>query len=362
VTHTIATDGVYGVLTNDLPIESRNVMTRYAKSNRNRHFSHGFTLVELLVVITIIGILIALLLPAVQAAREAARRMQCTNNAKQVALATHLYHNAAGQFPPGYGFCGGAYGSGNCYASWPWCARLFAYMEQGALADALAPNWGFNPGWWQPPWPAAMRPAADLNLAGWQCPSDSIVSLQFAANTLDPSMPRFARISYAASMGVGPMEGNIVVPAKLLTGLTSNERVPGVFGYNYGASIDQISDGTSNTLLLSELIGGHAMTIRGSQVYYEGPVFMADHCPNDYTPDLVRWCDPEDLDPRAVSPCQLGSMTLGMVIHTSRSAHPGGVVAALCDGSTRFVGDTVSLRLWQSLATPAGGEVISGDF
>ena len=96
----------------------------------------GFTLVELLVVITIIGILIALLLPAVQAAREAARRMQCTNNAKQVALAIHLYHASNGQFPPGYGYMSTTYGAGGYSPDWAWCTRLFPYMEQQALADA----------------------------------------------------------------------------------------------------------------------------------------------------------------------------------------------------------------------------------
>ena len=105
------------------------------------------------------------------------------------------------------------------------------------------------------------------------------------------------------------------------------------------------------------------------QTYEEGPVFMADHCPNDRTPDIVRWCDIEDGDPGAESPCLRGSgigggtlTTLDMVIHTSRSAHPGGVVCAICDGSTRFVSETVNLRTWQILATPAGGEVIPNDF
>ena len=85
-------------------------------------------------------------------------------------------------------------------------------------------------------------------------------------------------------------------PSTLLspTGLAFGQRVQGSFGYNYGARIADIKDGTSNTLMLSELVAGHTTTIRGAQSYDEGPVFMADHCPNDPTPDIVRWCDAED--------------------------------------------------------------------
>lgn len=330
----------------------------------------AFTLVELLVVITIIGILIALLLPAVQAAREAARRMQCTNNAKQVALAMHLYHVSASQFPPGYGYCEEPYGPGMCMQEWPWAVRLLPYIEQTALADALTASYlpaGYKSGWSVPPGngmpPAGLLPVFETNIAALQCPSDFTIRMRFnEGHKWTSGFPQDARISYAACLGVGPMEGTIVSPSKLLTGLNSKERVVGVFGYNYGASIAQISDGTSNTSLVSELMGGNALTIRGVQTYDEGPVFMADHCPNDRTPDLVRWCDAEDNDPGAVAPCLNGSSTFNMVIHTSRSAHPGGVVMALCDGSTRFVGETVALQVWQSMATPAGGEVISGDF
>ena len=140
----------------------------------------------------------------------------------------------------------------------------------------------------------------------------------------------------------------------------------GVFGQNYGASINEITDGTSNTIMLSELMGGHQMTIRGVQALLYGPFFMADHCPNDRTPDILDYCDPDDQGSGAPAPCILGSGGVTAVwisfIQISRSAHPGGVVSTLCDGSTRFVNDTVDLQTWQHLATPAGGEVISGDF
>jgi hypothetical protein len=324
--------------------------------------------VELLVVITIIGILIALLLPAVQAAREAARRMQCTNNAKQVAIAMHLYHETFGQFPPGYGYVSDPYGRVSGGALWPWCLRLLPYIEQDALAMAMAQNWGQRTA--SGALPPEMMPVIETNITAWQCPSDSTVTFRY--NELEAhgyTCGQFARISYAANLGIGPMEGTLVPPIKLETGLLPTERVQGCFGYNFGTSINQIADGTSSTLLISELLGGHDLTVRGAQSYEEGPVFMADHCPNDQTPDLVRWCDPADAAPGAASPCLAGSgfgggslTSLNMVIHTSRSAHPGGVVMALCDGSTQFANDTIDLRIWQSLATPAGDEVISSGF
>ncbi len=326
-------------------------------SSRNR----GFTLVELLVVITIIGVLIALLLPAVQAAREAARRMQCTNNAKQAALAMHLYHQTSGQFPFGYD-----------NHTWTWCVRLFPYMEQPALADALersypgyASGYSFISCWTVPSVLAPLLPVIESNISTWQCPSDTLVTVKYNGKKTYPSAAAFARLSYAVCTGVGPMEGTRVPPSRLVTGpaLTSSEQVKGPFGRNYGASINQITDGTSNTTMLSELRGGHDLTARAVQAYgYEGPTFSASYCPNDRTPDAVVWCDPEDGAPGAEAPCLASTSNYQMIVHTSRSAHPGGVVAALCDGSGRFVGDTVAQRVWRFLAIPNDDQIIPSDY
>ncbi len=335
----------------------------------------AFTLVELLVVIAIIGILIALLLPAVQSAREAARRLQCTNNLKQTALAVHLYHDVNRQFPPGYGYLDASYASGSGRAEWPWCMRLFPYIEQQALADILNSTWktdstGPIPYWCFPSGsyassgsPTAILPVYQTAISSWQCPSDPTSALRTGSRAN-------SRISYAANLGVGPMQGTIVPASKLLTGLSSSERVPGVFGYNHGPRISAITDGTSNTLMLSELICGGDRTIRCAQYYDEGPIFMTDYSPNDLTPDLVRWCDEADAN-QAPAPCAPGSGTLGggilgnnlnKCVHTARSRHPGGVNVAMCDGSVRFTSESIALRTWQSLATPAGGEVITGEF
>jgi prepilin-type N-terminal cleavage/methylation domain-containing protein len=322
----------------------------------------GFTLVELLVVIAIIGVLVALLLPAVQAAREAARRMSCVNNAKQVALAMHMYHDSAKQFPPAYGYQSSPYGQSYGPEEWPWCPRLFPYLDEPALADIMKGNWSYPPGSAAAP-PARLLPAFDKNVAAWQCPSDPLVSTRYNETlAVLPTLPRWARVSFGVCLGIGPMEATIVPPTKLQTGLQPDERVAGAFGFNFGASVKKITDGSAKTLMFSELIGGHEETVRGVQCYDEGPVIMADLTPNDRTPDLVRLCDPRDSEPNAVAPCIASVSQLNMATHTSRSAHAGGVVAALCDGSARFVNDMVELSIWQALATPAGDEVVPREF
>ena len=321
----------------------------------------GFTLVELLVVITIIGILIALLLPAVQAAREAARRAQCSNNVKQIGLACHMYHNTNGQFPPGYGYQWSAYGTGGNggQPEWPWCVRLLAFIEQKPLADRI--DWSFNAGCPLPGYPPGQHEVAAARISTFLCPSDPNAQTIwnednncYGGAAID--IEQHGRISYAGNFGRGQLEA------------TDGSHVEGIFGYNHGARIADIIDGTSGTLLTSELIVGHVCTMRGAFSYDEGPVFMQDYAPNDPTPDLVRWCDPADGQPGSRAPCAHGGGNhgtlnmLNQVLHTSRSMHPGGVMAGLCDGSVRFVSETISLNVWRGLGTPADGEVISGRF
>jgi len=307
-------------------------------------------------VIAIIGILIALLLPAVQAAREAARQTQCRNNVKQIGLAMHMYHQANKRFPPGYGYFHAPYGqSGVPDPEWPWCVRLFGYLEQRALHEVI--DWNWNPGYPFDYIPPNNREVVGAQISTFLCPSDPTAETRFNANHLcstktDPPM-EYGRVCYAGNFGRGQMEGD--------------DRVQGVFGYNHGARIEEITDGTTHTLLLAEIIPGHDCTIRGAHSYDEGPVFMQDYTPNDRTADMVRWCDPRD-QPPGRAPCDWssgnrGSLTrLNMVLHTSRSMHPGGVTVGLCDGSARFLAETIALQTWQFLGTPDGGEVIPGEF
>jgi len=329
----------------------------------------GLTLVELLVVIAIIGVLVALLLPAVQAAREAARRAQCTNNVKQLALAVLNYESSFKQLPPGYGIMTATYGgngSGGQQIEWPWCVRLFPYLEETSLFEAI--RWDWNPGTNLTPYPAGQVAIVGARISAFLCPSDPSAQVRWneeqnCPGTTPANFKPYGRISYAGNFGHGRDAAN---PGFM----EAAGRIDGVFFYNGGIRLARIQDGTSKTLLTSEIIPGGPCTIRGSYSYDEGPLFMQDYGPNDHTPDLVRWCDNSDATSTAFSPClpdgsngNVGTVQqLNMVLHTSRSMHTGGVIASRCDGSAHFVAETIDTRTWKNLGDPKDGNVISDDF
>ncbi|MCC6494414.1 MAG: DUF1559 domain-containing protein [Pirellulales bacterium] len=353
-----------------LPARGRTRNTTSAKHNRFARPLHGFTLVELLVVIAIIGVLVALLLPAVQAAREAARRSQCTNNTKQVALAVQNFAAAHGALPMGYGLLPeDGYGTGVAempgqpqYAEWPWSTRILPYLEQNAITAKI--DWKWNPGNAQN-FPDVIRQVVSAKIPGFHCPSDDTAKINFAEsgncypNNLFPD--GFGRISYAGNFGnaEGTNPDNSRLEAKFENVRPGARRIHGVFGYNHGDKFSQITDGTSNTLLTSELIIGGVCTIRGAFTYDEGPVFMQFYRPNDTTPDVVRWCDPQDATSSALAPCIAPGLPLNMILHTSRSMHPGMVIASTCDGASHVVNDDIDPDVWRALGTPRGEETAS---
>ena len=314
----------------------------------NRRCSRGFTLVELLVVIAIIGILIAMLLPAVQAAREAARRMQCNNNLKQIGVAMHLHLSAKGTLPPGY--------------RWPepndsinaaeatWITFLLDYLEQGAIEASI--DWTK---WFGTATDSTNAIICKTDIPLFQCPSSPKVQ---------PTWGAYARGNYAANDGIGPMRETDLSSIPLqrsLNGVT-DPAFAGVFFINSRMKPSRITDGLSNTAFVSEIRTVAGDDGRGIMHYPEGPFYHHNHTPNSPVPDEIRvgFCISE---PGA--PCNgalFSTWDTRALTMTARSNHPGGVGVLMGDGSSHFVTDSIDLNVWQALSTPTGGEATDNDF
>jgi len=290
----------------------------------------GFTLVELLVVIAIIGILIALLLPAVQAAREAARRSQCSNNLKQLGLALHNYHDVHKSFPPGL-IGSTADGAGWLAKRVPFVRHLLPYFEEGNRSKVYDDNYS----WCDQP--AANRQQIYGNpISAWMCPSDQ--------RSLSPWYPGDHKGNYGLNWG----------PAKFVA---TNPGAP--FGISYGANMRDIVDGTSNTLAMMEVLQAPADS---TTVDNRGEIWNDDAGsyqlstllgPNSTSGDVCFYCVDR---PKMNLPCNKSANYKPDEYIASRSRHPGGVQALLCDGSVRFVSDTIELAVWQAASTQNGGE------
>ena len=309
-------------------------------TNRHPKPSRAFTLVELLVVITIIGILISLLLPAVQAAREAARRAQCANNLKQIGLALHLHHEAKGCFPAGHYWSKISSGTDDG-AEATWITYLLPYLEQTNLYAAI--NWTQSFG----QAPGQNATVCKTPLSVFMCPSNEQVEPILGS--------AYARGTYAANNGLGPMAETYYSDLPM-------KRPGGVFYLNSNMTASQVRDGLSNTAFVSEIRAVSGNDIRGILHYPEGPLYHYNYTPNSSVPDEIRSGMCVNTTGAPCDDSQFSSWSPRALTMSARSSHSGGVNLSLGDGSIRFVGDSVALATWQALGTPQGMEAISGDF
>ncbi|MHC5537222.1 DUF1559 family PulG-like putative transporter [Singulisphaera rosea] len=340
-----------------------------------RSVRSAFTLIELLVVIAIIAVLIALLLPAVQAAREAARRIQCVNNLKQLGLAVHNYHDVNNTLPPGRIWAPRpSKAFPTIFAGCPnttWFCLMLPMFEQGNLANAF--NFTLGAEGWNGPGLAvasgffANSTVSAAKLAVFQCPSDR--QNHFQINTSYQggllSGPIFTKGNYAASWG------NTNWGAQFATSL-SGQYLRSAFGHDGRTSLATITDGTSNTVILSEVLQGATNDVRGMlwSSVPGGASFMTRFTPNSVTDylgltsggdylnnDPGLFCTSEPVQQLPCFPNAGDSDAFA----GSRSRHPGGVNTVMGDGSVRFTKNSVNSNIWIGLNSIAGGEVISAD-
>ncbi|EAQ81360.1 DUF1559 domain-containing protein [Blastopirellula marina] len=301
----------------------------------------AFTLVELLVVIAIIGVLIALLLPAVQQAREAARRMQCSNNLKQLGLALHNYHDTFGTFP-----------SGELTVSRiSWQALILPMIEQGALRDQLDTAGAFigiNGSTTVPPWyaiPAIVStgttPLAQTVIPGYICPSDPADELNERLKSDDTTYPgAFGKSNYVGAY----------TAALYNSSGTKTADTKATFYENSKIGFRDIIDGTSNTLIVAE---------RSSKTPYVGSLWIGWH---SYAPGATTGDNAFMLRVRINRLSNDSQYAInGTINHASSSSHPGGAQFLLGDGSARFIGETIDIRTFSGLGTINGSEVL-GEF
>jgi prepilin-type N-terminal cleavage/methylation domain-containing protein/prepilin-type processing-associated H-X9-DG protein len=302
----------------------------------------AFTLVELLVVIAIIGVLIALLLPAVQAAREAARRMTCANHEKQIGIALHNFHDVHNHFPPAVE---GSELMNIKFPRMPWTFKIYPFIEQTALYDGYDKTKevyaGTNGSSWESP--------GGTPLAAYQCPSDGVnpKSKTFTTTQCDP------KGNYS---GFVAPEALWQMMEWLMKSQWAPRHKPHFFCMENPTSFNDINDGTSNTMAVGEMIKGTGRVndYRGNILWDNSPgcLLMSYYGPNTNIPDmlLASMLDVSFNIPK----CPLTQVSPGWPQNQrqfSRSYHNGGVNILMGDGAVRFVSDNIDIHVYRGAAT-----------
>jgi len=333
----------------------------------------AFTLIELLVVIAIIAILIGLLLPAVQKVREAAARMSCSNNLKQLSLAMMNYHDATGYFPAAmYSQVAPGNPSGTKHS---WRAFTLAYIEQGNLQS----QYNYNINWYDSP----NITAATIQVKTFQCPS---TPARAAATTSLWNDGPPSSITFPAAPGVtdyDTLNGTKPYVYASLYGLSCTGKCAEYDAISRGAmyknqitKIMDISDGTSNTIMVAEC-SARPLVYIGRSAYANTPYPGG----NDPVPNNQGICYLDSEGPFSVdgvdangviwpknsggNPALAATYTFGMNksnYNEIYSFHSGGANFAFCDGHVQFIRDSVPLKTLAALVSRAGGEVISNDY